>query len=174
MKTIRITGLIAACLLAAPIWAQDSSQALNLKLPANVPAASASSAAPVAAETKANNGSTQSSSGAKANAATTATANTAQANGSKDPPGAYYGDTSGAMGDTQAAMSQHPVVTCDDATYNQPQVHGEVTTGVVAGNHMSGGYTGGVATVSQAFGSCEHPSGGMSISVGGTQGHYGR
>jgi hypothetical protein len=53
-------------------------------------------------------------------------------------------------------------------------VHGSVTTGVVSGNHFSGGYTGGGVTISQAFGSCEHPSGGMSISVGGTQGHFGR
>jgi hypothetical protein len=163
MKIIRITSLLAACLLTAPVWAQDSGQSLNLKLPANVPAASASSAAPATTDTKP--ASTQPKPGA--------TASTAPANGSKDPPGTFYGDTSGALGDTQAAPSQ-PVVTCDDATYNQPQVHGSVTTGVVSGNHFSGGYTGGGVTISQAFGSCEHPSGGMSISVGGTQGHFGR
>ena len=124
------------------------------------------SAAPVNTDTKPT--STTASAGQPTPGATAA-----PANGSKDPPGTYYGDTSGALGDTQAAPSQ-PVVTCDDATYNQPQVHGSVTTGVVSGNHFSGGYTGGGVTVSQAFGSCEHPSGGMSISVGGTQGHYGR
>lgn len=168
MKIIRITGLIAACLLTAPAWAQDGSQPLNLKLPANVPAASASSAAPASTDSSKPASTT-------ANAATQpnqgATASTAS--GSKDPPGTYYGDTSGAPGHPPVAPGQ-PVVTCDDATYNQPQVHGSVSTGVVSGNHYSGGYTGGGVTVSQAFGSCEHPSGGVSISVGGTQSHFGR
>jgi hypothetical protein len=168
MKIIRITSLIAACLLTTPVWAQDSGQSLNLKLPANVPAASASSAAPASTDTKP---ASTTASASQPNPG--APAGAVPANGSKDPPGTYYGDTSGALGDTQAAPSQ-PVVTCDDATYNQPQVHGSVTTGVVSGSHFSGGYTGGGVTVSQAFGSCEHPSGGMSISVGGTQGHYGR
>ena len=117
------------------------------------------------------------SSGRQAPAANTqanAQAGAQTASYTKDPPGTYYGDTSGALGDTQAAVSAEPTVTCDDATYNQPQVHGSVTTGVVAGNHVSGSYTGGGVTLSQAFGSCEHPTGGMSISVGGTQGHFGR
>ncbi|WP_243047412.1 hypothetical protein [Dyella sp. RRB7] len=171
MKIIRITSLMAACLLTAPVWAQDSGQPLNLKLPANVPAASASSAAPATTDTKP--ASTTGQAATPPSQGATASTAPANANGSKDPPGTYYGDTSGALGDTQAAVSQ-PVVTCDDATYNQPQVHGSVTTGVVSGNHFSGGYTGGGVTLSQAFGSCEHPTGGMSISVGGTQGHFGR
>jgi hypothetical protein len=179
MKIIRTTAFVATCLLTAAAWAQSSDQQLNLKLPANVPAASASSAAPASTDgsakgttpsTTAANGSTPAA--ASGNASTQANA---QSGGyAKDPPGTYYGDTSGAVGDTQAAPSQSPTVTCDDATYNQPQVHGAVTTGVVSGNHFSGGYTGGGVTLSQAFGSCEHPTGGMSISVGGTTGHYGR
>lgn len=172
MKIVRTTVFAtASLLLAATAWAQNTDQSLNLKLPANLPAASASAAPPAPPATTVANSSGQA---AKPNASN-ATAQAASQNGSysKDPPGTYYGDTSGAMGDTQAAMSAAPAVTCDDATYNQPQVHGSVTTGVVAGNHFSGNYTGGGVTLSQAFGSCEHPTGGMSISVGGTQGHFG-
>jgi hypothetical protein len=170
MKIFRTTVFATASLLAATAWAQNADPSLNLKLPANVPAASASAAPPAPPATTVAN-----SSGQPAKANSNASAQAASQNGSysKDPPGTYYGDTSGAMGDTQAAMSAPPAVTCDDATYNQPQVHGSVTTGVVAGNHFSGNYTGGGVTLSQAFGSCEHPTGGMSISVGGTQGHFG-
>lgn len=171
MKIVRTTVFATASLLAATAWAQNADQSLNLKLPANLPAASASAAPPPPPATTVANSSGQA---AKPNG--NATAQAASQNGSytKDPPGTYYGDTSGAMGDTQAAVGAAPAVTCDDATYNQPQVHGSVTTGVVAGNHFSGNYTGGGVTLSQAFGSCEHPTGGMSISVGGTQGHFGR
>ncbi|MGO4504720.1 MULTISPECIES: hypothetical protein [unclassified Dyella] len=171
MKIVRTTVFAAASLLAATAWAQSADQSLNLKLPANLPAASASAAPPPPPATTVANSTGQAT---KSNG--NATAQAANQNGSytKDPPGTYYGDTSGAMGDTQAAVGVAPAVTCDDATYNQPQVHGSVTTGVVAGNHFSGNYTGGGVTLSQAFGSCEHPTGGMSISVGGTQGHFGR
>jgi hypothetical protein len=171
MKIVRSTVFAAATLLAATAWAQNADQSLNLKLPANLPAASASAAPPPPPATTVAN-----STGQAARPNGNATAQAANQNGgyTKDPPGTYYGDTSGAMGDTQAAVSAGPAVTCDDATYNQPQVHGSVTTGVVAGNHFSGNYTGGGVTLSQAFGSCEHPTGGMSISVGGTQGHFGR
>ncbi|WP_430390771.1 hypothetical protein [Dyella sp. 20L07] len=166
MKIIRTTAFIAVSLLTSAVWAQSADQPLNLKLPAGVaPATSSSSAAPATTDAKA--------AVTPPPANTASNANTASSVHSKDPPGTYYGDTSGAMGDSQAAMSQ-PVVTCDDATYNQPQVHGSVTTGVMAGNHVSGSYTGGGVTLSQAFGSCDHPSGGMSISVGGTTGHFGR
>lgn len=173
MKTVRTTAFVVASLLAATAWAQSKEQPLNLKLPPNLPASSTSSATantstPTDASKAAaggNNASPQANGAAQANAKTGTYA--------KDPPGTYYGDTSGGLGDTQATPSQ-PVVTCDDATYNQPQMHGSVGVGVVSGKHMSGSYTGGGVTLSQAFGSCEHPSGGMSISVGGTQGHFGR
>ncbi|WP_114239775.1 hypothetical protein [Dyella sp. C9] len=176
MKIIRTTAFAASCLLTMAAWAQ-STPPLNLKLPVGVPAAS-SSAAPASSDgttqgagTAAATGNTAQASNASGNATSQANAQTGTY--SKDPPGTYYGDTSGAVGDTQAAVSQSPTVTCDDATYNQPQVHGAVTTGVVSGNHFSGGYTGGGVTLSQAFGSCEHPTGGMSISVGGTSSHFG-
>lgn len=178
MKIVRTTVFVAASLLAAAAWAQSSDQPLNLKLPANLPASSSTAAAPAASGNA--NSPTDASRAVGNNGRPSAPAN-AQANAgsqngayTKDPPGTYYGDTSGALGDTQAAASAAPAVTCDDATYNQPQVHGEVGMGVMSGSHMSGSYTGGAVTLSQAFGSCEHPTGGMSISVGGTQGHFGR
>lgn len=177
MKTARITVFVAATLLAATAWAQNSEQPLNLKLPANLPASSASTAAPGTATptdaSKANPAAASGHATAQAGAASAQGNATNPSTYAKDPPGTYYGDTSGALGDTQAATSAQPAVTCDDATYNQPQMHGAVTTGVVAGNHMSGTYGGAGVTLSQAFGSCEHPTGGVSISVGGSQGHFG-
>ena len=174
MKTARITAFVAASLLATMAWAQNSGQPLNLKLPTNLPASSASTAATgtATAPTDASKAVAGNTTTAPANAAAQAGAKTGTY--AKDPPGTYYGDTTGALGDTQAAASAQPAATCDDATYNQPQVHGALTTGVVAGNHFSGSYGGAGVTVSQAFGSCEHPSGGMSISVSGTKGHFGR
>ncbi|WP_267223805.1 hypothetical protein [Dyella silvae] len=166
MKTVRTTAFVVASLLAASAWAQSSNQPLNLKLPANLPASSTSTAA-ASASTPTDAGKAAAG-GGNANPQ----ANDKTGAYSKDPPGTYYGDTSGTPGRTGAAHGQ-PVVTCDDATYNQPQVHGAVGVGVESGKHMSGSYTGGSVTLSQAFGSCEHPSGGMNISVGGTQGHYG-
>ena len=106
-------------------------------------------------------------------AAPAASSSAAKPASASTAPGVYYGDTSGTT-DAAIAANEPPADTCDDATYNQPQVHGAVSTGVVAGNHFSGSYTGGAVTLSQAFGSCEHPTGGVSISVGGTQGHFGR
>jgi len=172
MKIARLTAFATASLLAASAWAQQTEQPLNLKLPANLPAASASAAPPPAPATTVANSSGRQA--AAANPQANAQSGAQPASYTKDPPGTYYGDTSGALGDTQAAVSAEPAVTCDDATYNQPQVHGAVSTGVMAGNHVSGSYTGGAVTLSQAFGSCEHPSGGMSITVGGSQGRFGR
>ena len=160
MKNARLTGFIVTCLLTSAAWAQNAGQPLNLKLPANLPASSASTAAP-AADSK-----------TAAASAPSAPANAADPH-AKDPPGTYYGDTSGAPGDAMGADGK-PVVSCDDATYNQPQMHGAVSTGVVSGKHVSGSYGAAGVTLSQAFGSCEHPSGGMSISVSGSKGHFGR
>nr|WP_199045528.1 hypothetical protein [Dyella sp. ASV24] len=175
MKIVRTTAFVAASLLAATAWAQNSETPLNLKLPANLPASSASTAAANAAAPSDASKAVSGNANATAQTQTGAQANAQTGSYTKDPPGTYYGDTSGALGDTQAAAGPAPgTVTCDDATYNQPQVHGAVTTGVVAGNHFSGSYGGAGVTLSQAFGSCEHPTGGMSISVSGSQGHFGR
>ncbi len=88
----------------------------------------------------------------------------------RDIPGTYYGDTSGRMGNADVAGSERP--DCDDSTYNQPQMHGSVGMGVVGGNHVSGNYQTGTVNLRQAFGSCDHPSGGVSISVGAGSGHF--
>lgn len=85
-------------------------------------------------------------------------------------PGVYYGDTSGRMGNAEATTDARP--DCDDSTYNQPQVHGSVGMGVVGGNHFSGNYQTGTVNVTKAFGSCDDPSGGISISVGGGNGNF--
>jgi len=85
-------------------------------------------------------------------------------------PGVYYGDTSGRMGnnDTTAATTSN----CDDYRYNQPQVHGSVGMGVVSGSHASGSYQTGTVNLTKAFGSCDHPTGGVSISIGGGTGSF--
>lgn len=85
-------------------------------------------------------------------------------------PGIYYGDTSGTTDASLAA--DDPVDDCDDATYNKAQVHGSVGMGVVAGNHVSGNYQTGTVNLSKAFGDCDHPGGGVSISIGTGQGHF--
>lgn len=88
-------------------------------------------------------------------------------------PGVYYGDTSGTTDAELAANDpDQGSDTCDDATYNKTQVHGSVGMGVVSGNHVSGNYQTGTVNLSKAFGDCEHPSGGVSISIGGGQGHF--
>jgi hypothetical protein len=159
MKAIVV--LAALSLAATSTWAQDTSKSLNLRLPADyVPApASSTAAAPAAASSVAGT--------APKNGGSVAVTPTRP----KDPPGAYYGDTSGRMANTEADSG---VPRCDDATYNKPQVHGSLTTGVVSASHGgSGSYQGGAVSLSQAFGSCEHPTGGVSISVGGMNNNFG-
>ncbi|NID15839.1 hypothetical protein [Luteibacter yeojuensis] len=153
MKTILA---LAAFLLATAAVAQD--KPLNLKLPPDyVPAPATTAAAPAPT----------------APMATKSGESVAVVpSRPKDPPGTYYGDTSGRMDGVEVADD---VPRCDDATYNKPQVHGSVTTGVVSASHGRGGsYQAGTVSLSQAFGSCDHPTGGVSISVGGGQGHFGR
>jgi hypothetical protein len=86
-------------------------------------------------------------------------------------PGVYYGDHSGRTGAGDEAAA---VPDCDDATYNQPQVHGSVGMGVVGGGHVDGDYQHGTVNISKAFGSCDHPSGGISVSIGAGSGHFHR
>ena len=153
MSIPRTLGIIAGSLLASSAWAQSSSQPLNLKLPPGslVPAPASSSSAPPAPRAT----SIDPVAASKASApASTSTA-----------PGVYYGDTSGR---TYADTADATVQSCDDSTYNQPQVHGSVGMGVVGGNHVSGNYQTGTINVSKALGSCDHPTGhvGISISVG--------
>jgi hypothetical protein len=99
-----------------------------------------------------------------------ATASTTAAPRAHDAPGTYYGDTSGRMGNAEAANDERP--DCDDSTYNQPQMHGSVGMGVVGGNRFSGNYQTGTVNLTKAFGSCDDPGGGMSISIGTGSGHF--
>ncbi|WP_329742824.1 hypothetical protein [Dyella sp. A6] len=145
---LRPALVLAAALLAAPVLAQTSSDGkpLNLKLPPEtLPASSSTAAAP-------------------AHAGSVAAAPASRA------PGVYYGDTSGRMGNTGETARSRPA--CDDSTYNQTQMHGSVGAGVVAGNHMSGNYQSGMVNISKAFGSCDDPEGGISISIGASNGHF--
>ena len=84
-------------------------------------------------------------------------------------PGVYYGDHSGrTAADDEATLADN----CDDATYNQPQVHGSVGMGVMSGSHLDGSYQQGMVNLSKAFGSCDHPTGGVSVSIGTSSGHF--
>lgn len=154
-----ILALAALSFLATAAVAQE--KPLNLKLPADyVPAPASSAAAPAAAATP---------DGAPVTKSGESVAVTPSR--PKDPPGTYYGDTTGRM---TGAEVEDDGPRCDDATYNKPQVHGSLSTGVVSASHGgSGSYEAGAVSVSQAFGSCEHPTGGVSISVGGGSGHFG-
>jgi len=159
MNISRLLPALLATALALPAFAQDAPRPLNLKLPpGELPAASSTVATP------ANDAPEAGSTAAAAFAAGTTT--------HRDPPGTYYGDTSGSIGDNQTSSAVVVDDDCDDSTYNQPQVHGSVGVGVIGGNHVSGNYQGGTVNLSQAFGSCDHPSGGISISVGGGTGHF--
>jgi hypothetical protein len=95
-----------------------------------------------------------------------ATASTAPAPASA--PGVYYGDHGG-----RTAADEDVVVDgCDDATYTRPQLHGSVGVGVMSGSHVEGYYQRGSVSLSKAFGSCDHPSGGVSVSIGTGSGHF--
>ncbi len=145
MKITRQLFALAAGLMATSAWAQTTGKPLNLKLPpSDLPQASASVAAPAGSK------SVNSVPGG-------------------DAPGAYYGDTSGR---TYANSDTSERGACDDSTYNKAQMHGSVGMGVVAGNHFGGNYQDGEVNLSKRFGSCDEPSGGISISVGGSSGRF--
>ena len=157
MNVLRLLPALLATLLAAPAWAQSSAPPLNLKLPpGELPAASSTTTVPARDAT--------------ATAPVAGTADSAATPPRHDPPGVYYGDTSGRMGNTEAARDERPE--CDDSTYNQPQVHGSVGVGVVGGSRFSGNYQTGTVNVTKAFGSCDDPGGGISISVGAGTGNF--
>ena len=145
IKSLFALGLALA--MTAPAMAQSvSGTSLNLDLPpSELPAAPASTHRTPQ----------------PASAASTSPAAASQ-------PGMYYGDTRGRTDVNEAGDIPPP---CDDSKYNKPQVHGSVGMGVVAGSHVSGNYQTGSVRYSQAFGSCEHPTGHVSISVGVGQGN---
>jgi hypothetical protein len=158
--------LIALTLAATTTWAQDAAKPLNLRLPADyVPAPSSTAPAPPPAQAPEPKGPTVAPKNGGENIAVNPTR-------PSDPPGTYYGDTTGRMD----GVVEDDTPRCDDATYNKPQVHGSVSTGFVSGSGRgnSGNYPAGAVNVSQAFGSCDHPTGGVSISIGAGQSNFGR
>jgi hypothetical protein len=161
MNVPRLLPALLATLLAAPAWAQSTTQPLNLKLPpGELPAASSTTVTP------ANDTTTP----APATTPRTRAADSVAATPPRDPPGVYYGDTSGRLGNTEVARDAR--ADCDDSTYNQPQVHGSVGMGVAGGSRFSGNYQTGTVNVTKAFGSCDDPGGGISISVGAGTGNF--
>jgi hypothetical protein len=156
-----LISVTAGALLVTSAWAQTT-QPLNLKLPSNLPASSASAAKP------ASSSSTAPAAGSTPVAGATAGSGAAPA---KPAPGVYYGDTSGST-DAGIASAQ----ACDDSKFNDPQVHGSVSTGVVSGSHVgTSTWEGGEVNVTKTFGDCDHPTGsvGFSISVNQGQGNFG-
>ncbi|MGH8182034.1 MAG: hypothetical protein ACREPH_00035 [Rhodanobacteraceae bacterium] len=141
--------LIAACLMTGVAAAQNTAQPLNLQLPP--------SDMPVAASTA---GSHPSSHGQPAR----------DANGNPtSPPGVYYGDHGSGMAQTGERVAAQR---CDDSTYNKPQMHGSASMGVMGGNHMSGSYEAATINMTKNLGDCEHPSGGIGLSIHVSQGQF--
>jgi hypothetical protein len=143
VNAIRNAVLLAACVVAGAASAQAARPPLNLQLPP--------SDLPAAASTAASRPSSH--------------ATTDRYGNPVSPPGVYYGDTSGRPAATDARVASQR---CDDATYNQPQMHGSASVGVMGGNHVSGNYQAATINMTKHLGDCEHPSGtvGFSISVG--------
>lgn len=150
---------LASALLVVGAHAQSASPPLNLKLPNDMPP----STLPASSSTSAAKPGTDKTAGA-----TSSDSNSARP---KDAPGVYYGDTSGRTyhedEDRVAAARQD----CDDATYNNTQVHGSVGMGVVSGSHVGGSYQTGDVNFTKRTGSCDHPTGGVSVSIGVGQFH---
>ena len=160
----QLVAFALAASLATSAMAQSSSPPLNLELPpGDLPASNATGAKPAPAPASSNivTGSVPS--------LASATSTRAPAASTRRPaPGVYYGDTSGAMGNIDTA----DVPTCDDSTFNDPQVHGEVTTGVFTGSHVgTGNYQGATVNLSKRTGDCEHPGGGFNMSIHVSKSH---
>ena len=159
--------LLAASVLATSAWAQSAPQPLNLTLPRDS-VSSQTGAAPAR--------SAEASSTAAVPATAAATGQPSSANSA--PPESHYDATANQIVDA-ADSANRPVdvadsgkPACDDATYTQPQVHGSVGMGVVAGNHVSGNYQTGSVRLSKNLGSCDHPTGGVGLSINVGQGNF--
>ena len=148
MNAIRSAAFLATCLLSGAALAQGAKQPLNLQLPP--------SDVPAAASTAANHPALHPATDAYGNPVS--------------PPGVYYGDTSGRAHDTSARTGT--TRRCDDSTYNQPQVHGSASMGVMGGSHVSGSYQAATINMTKNLGDCEHPSGGVGLSIHVGQGQF--
>ena len=162
--------LLATSILATSAWAQSAPQPLNLTLPRD--SVSSQTEATTAPASSAKTAST-----AAVPAPAPATVQPPPANAT--PPDAHYDETANQIVDAadsanrplDAADSGKP--TCDEAAYAQPQVHGSVGMGVVGGNHISGNYQTGSVQVRKNLGSCDHPTGGVSLSIDVGRGNFG-
>ena len=145
---IRRYVLFVLASVIAPAWAQSSTSTLNLKLPPGAVPAQSATVEPAKNPAPAN----------------------AVAPASLGPmlPIVYDDGT----GNSQASAAK----ACDEKTYGQPQVHGSIGMGIVAGSHVSGNYQTGSVQVTKALGSCDDPTGylGLSISVGQGNFNHGR
>ncbi|HEY9130544.1 MAG TPA: hypothetical protein VIM98_02210 [Dyella sp.] len=161
MKQLSIA--LALALLTAGIHAQSATPPLNLKLPNDMPPSMAPASSSTAAKPA-----TDKSVAANGNAPSNSSNNSTRP---KDAPGVYYGDTSGRTYHDDEERVSAARQDCDDATYNDTQVHGSVGMGVVSGNHFGGNYQTGAVSFSKRTGSCDHPTGGISVDIGVGQFH---
>jgi hypothetical protein len=145
---IRHTFAALMFVVAAPVWAQSASPALNLQLPANAVPAPAKPAV-------------------EAKAKSESPASTTPASPDAVAMPAPYDQTYGARRDADEKG-------CDDATYTQPQLHGSVGMGVAAGDHFSGNYETATLVASKALGTCDHPKGDVAASITVTKGNINR
>jgi hypothetical protein len=146
MNAIRNAVLLATCLVAGAASAQTRNPPLNLQLPpSDLPAAASTASHPASKPATDRYGNPVS------------------------PPGVYYGDTSGRPANTDERVAKQR---CDDATYNQPQVHGSASMGVMGGNHVSGNYEAATVNMTKNLGDCEHPSGSIGLSIRVGQGRF--
>jgi len=158
--------LLVASVLATSAWAQSAPRPLNLTLPRDS----------VSSQTDATTAPARSAEATAVSAPAAATGQPSSA--SSTPPDTHYDATANQIVDAadsanrpvDAADSGKPA--CDDATYAQPQVHGSVGMGVVAGNHVSGNYQTGAVQVTKNLGSCDHPTGGLGLSINVGQGNF--
>lgn len=158
IKRCLVAGI--ACVLASSAWAQTAPpKPLTLTLPSE-----SRSIAPAPAHDASVVSSGLSTPVAKATVATASPSASSPA----PQPGVYYGDS----GARPVRADRADLRGCDDSIYNQPQVHGSVGVGVLAGNHVSGNYQTGTINWSKALGSCEHPTGGIDISIRVGQGNF--
>ena len=161
--------ILLATVLATSAWAQSAPQPLNLTLPRDSVSSQTEATTVPAPSAKA-------TSTAAVPSAAAATVQPPSANSA--PPDTHYNETANQIVDAadsanrplDAADSGKP--TCNDAAYAQPQVHGSVGMGVVAGNHISGNYQTGSVQVTKNLGSCDHPTGGVSLSIDVGQGNF--
>lgn len=159
MKIKRRVIALFASMVAASACAQSTPAKLNLNLPPRS-----------VADQSANAGSSHATDENAVATASSAIADASNSSATPAPaqPAVRHDGYDGLIENAEATAATK----CDDAIYTQPQVHGAMTMGVVAGNHVSGNYQAGAVTVSKAFGSCEHPTGGASISIDVGQGNF--